>query len=157
MINVTVTGAGAVIFELRHTAERVADRARSMMKRAADRVVKNAKLNAPVDTHNLEESIHIEKSYSDTGRLQIDIAAGGEVNGVNVDQYAAIIHENYESMNPGPGTIAKRTATPGHYVGGKFLERALTDEESRLSEAMISTVRAAIAGEGEAPEEFEGD
>jgi len=97
-------------------------------------------LYAPVDDGQLERSIHLEKGYEDNGRLMIAVVAGGMVDGINVDAYAALIHENYESMKPGPNTIAKRDANPGVYVGGKFLDRAAKDSAEKLEKAIIKVV-----------------
>ncbi|RWB95535.1 MAG: HK97 gp10 family phage protein [Mesorhizobium sp.] len=144
VIKMTVTGVDAVKLELRNIADRVTDAARARMKRSADRMVKEAQLNAPVDEHNLEESIRIEKDYAADGRLEIDVIAGGMVGGVDVDDYAAEMHENYESYRPGEGTIEKRLANPGRYVGGKFLERAAEAENEKLPAEIRSDIDKVI-------------
>lgn len=135
------SNAGAVAQELRHTGERVVENARKVMHRAAARIVKGAKLRAPVDEHNLEESIHIEKTYGERGRLQIDVVAGGFVNGRDVDEYAVIMHESDYKL--GKGSQAKQDANPGVQVGSKFLERAAEVEEEVLDRVMIAAVRGA--------------
>lgn len=140
MIGMNVAGAGEVVTQLFHAGERVKDGARKAMHRVSDRIVKEAKLNCPVDKHNLEESIHAEKDYERNGRLTIKIVVGGTVNGVNVDAYAAEVHEHYESMHPGPGTIAKRIANPSRYVGEKFLERAVKDNEEYIFAHILAQV-----------------
>lgn len=139
-MGIKVTGVDAVVAELRYKAERIADNARKQMHRQADFIVEEARLNAPVDKHNLEKAIQKKVSYGYRGRLQIDIEVGGIVNGVNVDLYAAEIHENYESMNPGKGTIQKREDNPDRYVGGKFLERALEANRERVLKAIKNEV-----------------
>lgn len=142
-VSLNAEGIEAVILRLRNLAQTVPDNARKVMHRGADRIVKEAKLNVPVDTHNLEESIRKEVDYGFRGRLKIDITCGGEVNGVNVDQYAVIVHENYEGMlkhGPGPGTLAKMAANPGRIIGSKFLERALEAERDKLNRAMIGVL-----------------
>jgi hypothetical protein len=135
-----VTGVDEVILQLRNLAETVPDKARKTLHRGADEIVKLAKLQAPVDKHNLEDSIHKEVKYEDNRRLAIDVVAGGEVNGVDVDQYAAMIHEHYSSMKPGKNTIAKMAANPGVIVGEKFLERAYEKIEEKLNKDMIFDV-----------------
>jgi len=139
-ITTKVYGAQDLIVSLRNTGKRVVESARKTMHRGADAIVSEAQLNTPVDKHNLEQSIQKEISYGDRGRLEIDIVVGGFVNGVNVDTYAIQVHENYQSMNPGPGTLAKRLANPGRYVGEKFLERALEDQRERFEKVMINAV-----------------
>lgn len=145
MISMKIFNAGTVITELRHDAERVVDTARGSMRRAAARIVKEAKLNTPVDKFNLEESIHIERSTEEgSGRLQLDVVAGGVVHGVNVDEYALGVHENYDEEHPGEGTIEKRAANPGRHVGGHFLSRAAEAEEIGLAQRMISDITKVI-------------
>ena len=133
-------GIPELIVSLRHTGERVADTARKHMHRIADRIVKEARLNAPVDKHNLEESIHKEVDYGYRGRLNISIVMGGVVNGVNVDKYVLEVHESISRMKPGPNTLAKMAANPGRKIGEKFLERALEENQDKLEKALIEGV-----------------
>jgi hypothetical protein len=135
-----VEGLDQLLITLQHGGEKVKDNARKVMKREADKIQERAVLYAPVDNGQLERSIHLEKGYEDNGRLMIAVVAGGIVDGINVDAYAALIHENYESMKPGPNTIAKRDANPGVYVGGKFLDRAAKDSAEKLEKAIIKVV-----------------
>lgn len=137
-VRIKASGINDLVGELRHAADRVSDTARKTMHREADKIVKLAKQMTPVDKHNLEESIKKVVSYGDRGRLQIDIEVGGTIRGVNVDKYAVIIHENYDEMNPGPETMKKQQANPQVIVGRKFLERAMTAHEDKLTNAMIS-------------------
>jgi HK97 gp10 family phage protein len=139
-IKMNVTGLNDLVLKLRNTAERVSDTARKTMHRGADKIVKEAKLNCPVDEGNLEASIKKEVAYGERGRLEIDVAVGGTINGVNVDEYATEVHEHYEGMKPGPGTQAKREANPGRYVGEKFLTRAAETVRPRLEKDAISDV-----------------
>lgn len=135
-----ISGVDQLVAQLRNMAVKVPETARKTMHRGADKIVEEAKLNAPVDKHNLEASIKKEVSYGDHGRLQIDIVVGGVVNGVDVDQYAMLVHENYESMTPGPGTIAKQKANPWRLVGGRFLERAVQKYREKLARDVILAV-----------------
>lgn len=150
MMDMKVVGVGGVLSRLRNIGEKVADNARKTMHRSADRVVKEAKLNAPIEEGDLEESITKHVKYEDRGRLAIDITAGGENAIRNIDQYAAIIHENYEEIIRNPPqddygrelrerTRAKQAANPGRYVGGKFLERALEEERDKLAQKLIQS------------------
>lgn len=146
-INMKVTGLNELKVAMRHAAATVPDAARKQMHRGADRIVKNAQKMAPVDEHNLEQSIRKEKSYGERGRLQIDITAGGEVNGVNVDDYAVIMHESDYSL--GPKSRAKQTAQQ-EIVGPKFLERAALDEGKHMQgytkKTVFSTLQAIFKG-----------
>ena len=141
MMEMRADGLDELVVMLQAAGARVKESTRKVMNREAPKIVERAKLFCPVDTGELEESIHMEKGYEeDSGRLMIAIVAGGEVNGVNVDAYAALIHENYESMKPGPNTIAKREANPGVYIGSKFLTRAAMESEDKLKKAVIQVV-----------------
>lgn len=139
-----VTGAGNVIAQLRYAQEKVPEVGRKTMHRIADSIVKDAQLFTPVDKHNLEKSIHKEVNYGDKRRLQIDIMAGGMVDGVNVDEYIKRIHENYEDMisknGPGAGTQVKRAMNPGVYIGEKFLTRAINKHKKRATEIVSVAV-----------------
>ena len=139
-IGIKMTGFDQLYAALGHTAERVSDTARKQMHRGADTIVKEAQLNAPVDKHNLEQSIRKEVDYGFRGRLQIQIIMGGFVNGVNVDEYAVEVHEHYDDEHPGKGTQKKREQNPGRYVGAKFLERAVKEQQDKLTKGMISAV-----------------
>ncbi|MCP1540061.1 hypothetical protein [Methylorubrum extorquens] len=143
-----VAGTKSLLAELLNIGEKVPDNARKVMHRNADKIIEEAVLNAPVDKHNLEQAIRKRISYQSTfrKRLKIDIEVGGIVNGVNVDEYAMQIHENYGSMNPGKGTIAKRDANPGRFIGEKFLERAVEAVEGKLRPSLIQAVLRGING-----------
>lgn len=137
-MRMSVSGLDQIYAQINHAAARVTDGARKAMHRSADHIVREAKLNAPVDEHNLEESIRKEISYGFRGRLVINIIMGGMVNGVNVDNYAVFVHENYSSLQPGPKTRAKQEANPQRLVGEKFLARAVKDNRQRLERAVLS-------------------
>lgn len=164
-MDMKVTGMKELQAQLRYTAEKVPDNARKAMHRAADHILKEAKLNTPVDKFNLEKSIRKEVTYGVRGRLQINILVGGMmVDGVNitkqknrnlskqqrkrrvnVDQYAVLVHEAYETSvayknGPGPGTRAKMLANPGRKIGSKFLERALRDNRKTTYTTIFQSV-----------------
>lgn len=139
-----VTGVEAVLAQLRYVGEKVPESARKAMHRVADKIVMEARLNTPVDEHNLELSIRKVRKTGFRGRLMLDIEMGGYVNGVNVDIYAMQIHENYDQMGTGQGTIDKRLANPGRYVGEKFLTRALDSVKPKINQEIMSGVMAEL-------------
>jgi len=150
-----LSGFGEVRAKLRNIADRVPEKSRKTMHRAADRVEKLAKLQCPHDTGALEASIRQEVIYDERRRLAIDIVAGGEAIGddgkmVDVSDYAIEVEENYESMpnTPGIHTLEKAVANPGVLIGSKFLERALEPERTRLYELMIEDVMEVVEQEG---------
>ena len=152
--SIKVTGIEKLRVEFRNIADKVPDAARGQMRRSAARIVEEAKLNTPEDDKLLVQSIKILKDYGTRGRLQIDIVAGGgEVLGpdgmVNLDQYAALVHENYESgvaykNGPGARTLRKMARNPGRIIGSGFLTRAADAEEPKLAKKMITVLQAAI-------------
>lgn len=135
-------GCEELVAQFRSLAKKVPDNARKVMHRETDKIVERARLFAPRDDGELEQAIHKVIGYEGRGRLKIDIEVGGIVNGVNVDRYAALIHENYESMTPGPGTVAKRAANPGVRIGSKFLTRAIKESMPKLNKALITSMIA---------------
>ena len=141
---IKIDGVAQLLAEMRSVGQRVPENARKTMHRNADVIVREAQLNTPVDKHNLELSIRKEVAYGFRGRLQIDIVAGGFVNGVDVDRYILEVHENYDSRKPGPGTLAKMAANPGRLIGAQFLERALRAQEEKLRPQMIEAVLRGI-------------
>lgn len=133
-----ITGVGSVISHLTNVARKVGQDSRGAMKRSADRIVKEARANVPVDTHDLESSIEARKTYEDnTRRLQIEIVAGE-----GLEEYALKIHEGV--YNLGPKSRAKQEADPSHIVGPKFLERAVEEERAGLERRQIEAVTRAI-------------
>lgn len=149
-IKMRAKGLSEVRTELRHTAERVADSARGAMRRAAIRIRDEARINAPRDKWNLEEAIQIVRTVGNRGRLQLDIDVVPMINGVDVSQYAIIMHENYDSIiNPDDplarqGTKEKQAQYPNNVIGEKFLARAAEDEQGKLTKHLISVVTQAI-------------
>jgi len=146
---VEVTGIPSLVTELRQLGKRVPATARKIFHRGADKIIKEAKLNTPVDTEGLEESLRKEVTYGYRGRLQIDLVAGGTVNskGVNTSVYAVEIHENYEDPErggPGKKTLAKMAANPGRIIGSGFLRRALEAEREKLARQLIEAVEREI-------------
>lgn len=151
MSKVRVTGLKENRLELRQIGERAVDGASKQMRRAANNIVKTAKEYVPEDSGALKNSIRVESDRTGiNGRLQIDVVVGGQIvdrdNGevfmadVNLDQYAIIIHENYEAYKPGPRTLAKMAGPNGDKVGSHFLSRAAEEEEEKLQRQMFNLV-----------------
>lgn len=159
-VNINVKNADKVVSRLRQIGEKVVKGARYRMYKASERIMEEAKINVPRDKYRLEDAIHIEKGYGYRGRLQLDVVVSGTIDGVNVEQYAAIIHENYEDIiSPDNTSVHKRTGYvqelrqgtrekqaqyPDHYIGGKFLERAAEKERKTLMEYMTAVINSAV-------------
>lgn len=127
-----ISGLNEVVAGLRNAAQRVSQGAQRVVYGEADEIVREAQLNAPVDKYNLERAITRDNGRLSGFRFVITISVGGMVGNVDVTRYALFIHENYSSLNPGPGTVQKRAANPGRYIGEKFLERALNARRGRV-------------------------
>jgi hypothetical protein len=149
-----VRGDKQVIMMLQHIGKTVPDIARGQMKRSANRIVKRAKIMTPEDSTALMESIRIEKTYGERGRLQIEIMAGNArltlVRGKKIDlnTYATLVHEAYETTvapnGPGEGTKKKMNANPSVTIGSGFMSRATEEEKEPLDRALIAGIRKVI-------------
>jgi hypothetical protein len=175
-LGIKVAGIGKAMAELRSIGEKVPDAARGAMRRAAERIVENARNWAPEDFGNLADSIHIVRDYGARGRLEIDIdiiPTGRETTGprgpalqsfagsdrkraqprrIDVLQYALLVHENYETHvayvnGPGKGTQAKMAKYGATNVGSGFLKRAAAQERETLTKYLIATVDQIIERE----------
>lgn len=141
-------GMGYNIMLLRNYAKEIPDHAARTMQRAANRIVKNAKNYVPEDTGDLMNSIRIEKSRGARGRTQVDVIVGnmeGKVREVDLNHYAALVHESYElwAKKPSDKTKAKMARFPGK-VGSGFLTRAASEEEAVLASKMITEIQRLI-------------
>ena len=144
---------------LRNVAEKVPQHAARTVRRAAARIVKRARNYVPEEEGDLMNSIRIEAELGVGRRLQIRVVAGGQevikANGrfVNLDQYAAIIHEHYEAIlasgpegGPSKRTLEKMERFPGK-VGSGFLTRAAEEEGEALNRACREAVADIIKTE----------
>jgi len=137
---------------LRRGEERTSKASLRRMRKLAEKIKDDSVINAPVDTHALEEAHHIVEQKV-AGRISSTIEVGGVISTAHgpkdVTDYAAEIHENYDyDYTPGPGTLAKQAANPGHRVGGKFLERAI-DDNMKEADAMLNAIMNEIVDEWE--------
>lgn len=114
-------------------------RALRHMRRTAKLVMEQSIRNSPVDWkgytalhppgQELEKSHRLVERYGNGGRLEASVEIGGMVGGVNVDEYAYLIHEHLGWETLGKASIAKQASDPNAKVGPFFLERALRDHE----------------------------
>lgn len=142
MIRMKVVNSETVAVNLENIADKVKEGMRQFMIRSADRVVKEAKANAPRDKWNLEESIKAKRAIGSDKRLTIAVEVGGTgPDGTNVDAYAMLVHENYEDLGgPGEGTLEKMKADPTRHIGSKFLERAADQERKNVDKRAMKEV-----------------
>jgi hypothetical protein len=126
-------------------ADMVEEAVEAAVEIAAQLIADEAKANVPVDTHNLEEAIHVANRQTRRGNHAVDIEVSGPGSeGRDVEEYAMEVHESYQNMTPGPGTIAKRAADPTHYVGEKYMERAVETKKKEAVEIVKTAVKIAV-------------
>lgn len=136
----------------KNIAAKVPAHAARTMRRAAQRIVNLAQIYVPEDEALLRDSIRLEASKVNR-RLHIKVVVGGQqvINAagrvINLDQYAAIIHERYDEFKPGKRTQEKRLAHPGAHIGERFLTRAADDESAATERAMREAVTEIIKTE----------
>ena len=128
---------------------------RQAAEQAAELVMKKSQDNSPVDTYNLEEAHHIEKSITAADNVRFTVEVSGTGYGSdsprNVEEYAMLVHELMAPYGAGeiggkpfhaansPQNNAKIGA--GKDVGGKYLERALASEKKRAVHMIREAVR----------------
>lgn len=125
--------------------DRVEEEVKRAVEEAAEMIRDEARANVPVDTHNLEEAIHITERRTRSGNHAVDIEVSGEGSrGRDVEEYATEVHENYQSYNPGEKTLEKRASDPSHFVGEKYMERAVADKKPEAVDLVRKAVKRAI-------------
>jgi hypothetical protein len=110
------------------------------MRAVAKLVMEQSVRNSPVDWkgrtsaeppgQELEKSHRVEEQYRN-GRIEATVVVGGMVGAVNVDNYAAWLHDSF-GYNLGKASIAKDRASSRNKVGPLFLERALAEYDNEF-------------------------
>jgi hypothetical protein len=120
---------------------------------AAELIMKKSQDNSPVDTYNLEEAHHIEKTITAADNIRLTIEVSGTGYGSDhprdVDSYAIIVHEmlapyGFGELDGKPFSIGPKSrakAATGKEVGGKFLERALESEKAKAIQIIRESIR----------------
>jgi hypothetical protein len=119
----------------------------------AEIIMEKSQENSPVDTYNLEEAHHIEKTITAADHIRLTIEVSGVGYGSNdprdVDEYAILVHEMLAPYGAGEldgkpfsiGPKSQAKAATGKAVGGKFLERALESEKAKAVDIIRKSVR----------------
>lgn len=118
------------------------------VEKGAEQIMAKSQANVPVDSYNLEEAHHIEKSFTQADHVRFSVEVSGigygSDNPRDVAEYAMEVHENYENMGSGghpradSKTAQKKLTNPD--VGSKFLEKAIQSEKPEV----IENVRQAV-------------
>jgi nanoRNase/pAp phosphatase (c-di-AMP/oligoRNAs hydrolase) len=122
----------------------------------AELIMKKSQANTPIDTYNLEEAHHIQKTRTAADNVRFTIEVSGMGYGSDdprdVSNYAMEVHENYENMGSGghpkagSKTAAKKLGNPD--VGSKFLEKAIESEKPEVIEKVRGAVRRNFVNKG---------
>lgn len=132
------------IAELTGSAARTRRESKKVMRQGAKEILAVSKENAPIDEGDLEAAHELSIVRLNKDDMMIEITVGGTVNGTDVDSYAWLMHERlapYGDLNLGPKSIEKNNSNPtGHFVGGKFLDRAIDELEPEIIERIKNTL-----------------
>lgn len=123
----------------------------SALRAMAQLVVEEARRNAPVETHELENAIVAieERERTILGRFgQTTIRVGVDVSKLDLSlhggyDYSIRMHED-SSYKLGPLSEAKQAAL-GNTVGYKFLERALQENQEKVQRAVEAAIKRGIS------------
>ena len=143
-----VKGGDDLQVYMTNVAERSNEKIRRGMRHGAKMIKEGSIERVPVDEHNLEEAHHIVETRGARNRIEIAVEVSGQGVNRDVDDYAMRVHEAYPGdSNPGSrgeGTNRKQAAKPTVYVGGKYLERALDENEDKIMAEIEAAIRGAF-------------
>lgn len=111
-------------------------RAFAAMREETYRIKEISVKQAPVDTGELEAAHQVKIHRNHTDKAHYNIVVSGVINGVNVDDYARVIHEGIGWYHLGDKSKIKQGQVAPLRVGEKFLERALADNETNIIRAV---------------------
>lgn len=116
-------------------------RARDAAHTEASFIMEIAEDQAPFDTGELEKAFKLNINRLRSDRTIFNVEVGGMVDGVNVDEYAWVMHE--ASYKLGPGSLAKQSGV-GRLVGPKYLERAYDEREGPMMSAILQALLSGV-------------
>lgn len=145
-----VKGLAAVQARISRTEDNVMSGSLRALRAMADLVVKEAKLNAPIDTGDLESAIVAieERERTALGRFgQTTIRVGVDVTKLRLElhggfDYSIPMHEDPD-YNLGPRSQIKQNVQ-GNIVGYKYLERALKENEAEIRRRVEKAIKEGI-------------
>lgn len=122
--------------ELKQSSVQTRRDAKKVLREGAKRIRDTSIQQCAIDEGNLEEAHELTVVRLSRDNIEVEIEVGGVVNGVDVDEYAWKVHETqvpYGDMPLGPKSQAKNESNPpDRFVGGKFLERAVDENEEDI-------------------------
>ncbi|MEG0062979.1 MAG: HK97 gp10 family phage protein [Pseudomonas sp.] len=146
-----VKGLKGVMARISRSEKRVMDGSLSALRAMAELVATEARLNAPVDTGELENAISTieDRTRNSKGQFgQVTIRVGVDTSKLKLEDhkgydYSIPMHEG--TYNLGPKSQAKQDAQ-GNIVGPKYLERALRDNEKKVKDSVAKAVEQGAKG-----------
>lgn len=147
-MGIKVKGFGAIKKNLDRTEDRVVKHSLEWLELAGKIIANEARMRAPVDTHDLEKAIKADQDTEVAGmnrrktiRVYVDLdALDLEENHKGFD-YATQMHEGTYQL--GPKSQLKDSLTD-RGVGPKYLERAFEENIERLKRMYEDRVRRAL-------------
>lgn len=144
-----VKGLKAVQAKISRSEVKVLDGSLRALRAMGELVAKEARLNAPVDTGDLENAIVTieERGRNALGQFgQVTIRVGVDTSKLRLElhkgfDYSVPMHEDPD-YNLGPKSEAKQSAL-GNTVGYKYLERALRENEAEVRRRVEQAVKRA--------------
>jgi hypothetical protein len=132
----------AVLAQLNKLKESIPKMASEALEEGGNAVAQRSRELAPVDLGNLEAAHTVDTKHKGH-KVIVTISVGGHVDGIDVDDYVAEMHEG--SYELGPRSQAKDNAT-GQPVGSKFLERAVDENKDDIEATVREAVLKAVLG-----------
>lgn len=140
----------AIKARLARSENKVMDGSLRALRAMGELVAKEARLNAPVDTGELEDAITTieERTRNSRGQFgQVTIKVGVDVSKLKLEDhkgydYSIAMHDGVYKLGP---LSQEKQDSQGNIVGYKYLERALRDNEKKVRDAVQRAVeRGAI-------------
>jgi hypothetical protein len=129
--------------------ERAVKGVSEIMLAESEKIAQMAQEFAPVDEHDLERAIMVEKDRTGTNRrlmtaVFVDESAVTEKGDALVGEYALMMEEGLAPYGSGAfnlGEKSKEKARGGYKVGGKFMARAFEEGKKRLMKRVRDFVK----------------
>jgi hypothetical protein len=115
-----------------------------VMREETTKVKEISQAQAPYDDGQLEAAHRIIIRRNQSNKASYIIEVGGTVNGVNVDEYAEIIHEGIGWTKLGKESDAKQARVSPLIVGDHFLSRAFDDRKDLIIKRVEEAVRRGV-------------
>ena len=146
-----VKGLKNVMARISRSEKRVMDGSLSALRAMAELVRDEARLNAPIDTGDLEGAIETfeDRTRNSKGQFgQVTIRVGVDTSKLKLEDHAGYdysipMHEGI--YNLGPKSEAKQERQ-GNIVGAKYLERALKDNEKKVRASVAKAIEEGARG-----------